>query len=398
MTTLTHPSSLEAAAAVAPIDGPVLFPGDDGWDGARQAWNLAVEQRPAAVVFPRSTGDVVAAVRMAEDAGATIVTQGTGHGAATHGPLDGRILVRTTNLRDLHIAGGTCRVGAGALWGEVAVAAGRYGLSGLAGSSTDVGVVGYTLGGGIGWLSRRYGLASNVVRRIEMVTADGHVRLVDDRHDPDLFWALRGGGGGLGIVTALGFDLFPVASVYAGTLAWDAIHAPVVLAAFREWTATLPEEATSIVRFLDLPPIPEVPEPFRGTRMMTLGAAVIGGAEHGARLVDPMRRIAPLAGDTFAMMPAADLRHLHGDPEGPTPGLAHHTLLAGLPDAALDALVGVAGVDTPAPLISVEVRHLGGALATATGTAKRLAAIKARIDPGGRFAMRSTVVQDRASR
>lgn len=363
MTTNIATRSTRSVLDRAGIQGQTITIGESGWDAARQAWNLAVDQRPLAVVFPDSTADVIATVRAAQELGARIVTQGTGHGATAYTTLDDSILVRTIGLRDISISGRTCRVGSGALWGDVAAAAAKGGLAGLGGSSPDVGVVGYTLGGGIGWLSRRYGLASNAVTAIELVTADGRLRRIDTFEEPEAFWALRGGGGGLGIVTALEFDLFPIRTVIAGTLAWDAAHSARLLDAWASWTSGLDHSITSIIRFLSLPDVPGIPEPFAGKRVMTLGVTATPDYPHAQDRIEEMRGLAPTVLDTIAPVSPSTLCRLHGDPEGPTAGMSHHTLVARMDSTMVEALVDVAGPDSGSGLISMEVRHLGGALA-----------------------------------
>src|SRR5215467_7640256 len=194
---------LEALRAA--VTGDVFVPGEDGYDQARQAWNLAVDERPAVVVTAGSAADVVHAVRFARAQGMRIAPQGTGHGAEPLEPLEGAMLLRTSRMRSVQIdpAARTARAEAGALWQDVTVPAGEHGLAALAGSSPNVGVTGYTLGGGLGWLARRYGLAANSVTAAELVTPDGHLVHADADHQPDLFWAVRGGGGSVGVVTAL---------------------------------------------------------------------------------------------------------------------------------------------------------------------------------------------------
>ncbi len=204
-------------------DGLVVTPDDAGWDQARQAWNLVVDQRPAAVVVPETPADVVEVMAFAADAGVRVAPQTTGHNAAPLGDVGNTILVRTSALQGVTIdAARRCaRVGAGALWQDVMEPAGAQGLAALAGSSPDVGVVGYSLGGGMGWLSRRYGLATNSLLAVELVTPEPHLVRADADHETDLFWALRGGGGNFGVVCALEFELYPLREVYAGALAWD---------------------------------------------------------------------------------------------------------------------------------------------------------------------------------
>jgi FAD/FMN-containing dehydrogenase len=234
------------------IAGRVATPSDPDWDEARAAWNLAADQRPAAVAFVESAEDVAATVRFAVEHDLRLAGQGTGHGAAPLGPLEEAILVKTERMRGVEVdpEAQTARVEAGVLSLELGEAAGAHGLCSLPGSSPDVGVVGYTLGGGLSWLARRHGFACNRVRAIELVDAEGEPRTVDADNDPDLFWALRGGGGGYGIVAALHLDLLPIAEVYAGALLFPAeVGAPAVRA-YRDWAATAPDEVTSVVRFL----------------------------------------------------------------------------------------------------------------------------------------------------
>ncbi len=347
----------------AALAGQAFVPGEAGYDQARQAWNLAVDERPAVVVEASSAADVAQAVRYARAHGMRIAPQGTGHGAGPLGPLDGAMLLRTVRMRRVGIdpATRTARAEAGAVWQEVAVPAGQYGLAGLAGFSPSVGVTGYTLGGGLGWLARRYGLAANSVTAAELVTPGGEMVRADAGHEPDLFWAIRGGGG-IGVVTALEMRLYPVRELYAGDLFFPIERAAEVLHAWREWTVTVPDEVTSIGHLLRLPPLPQLPEPLRGRAFAIIEAACLGDAGAGAELIGPLRRLGPER-DTFAMMPASELGQLNMDPSQPVPNNADGALLADFPAAAVDALVAVAGPDTETPLASVEVRHLGGALA-----------------------------------
>jgi hypothetical protein len=347
----------------AAIAGQVFVPGQAGYDQARQAWNLAVDTRPAVVVEAGSAADVVQAVRYARAHGMRIAPQGTGHGAEPLEPLDGAMLLRTTRMRQVRIdpAARTARAEAGAVWRDVTVPAAEHGLAALAGSSPDVGVTGYTLGGGLGWLARRYGLAANSVTAAELVTPGGDLVRADADHEPDLFWAVRGGGG-VGVVTALEMRPYPVGELYAGDLFFPIQRAAEVLHAWREWTATVPDEVTSLAHLLRFPPLPELPEPLRGRAFAVVEAACLGDADAGAELTGPLRRLGPER-DTFAMIPAPALGQLNMDPPQPVPSQGDGAFLAGLPAAAVDALVAVAGPDAQTPPDSVEVRHLGGALA-----------------------------------
>ena len=360
-TAITHRTTETLRAA---IHGEVFVPGDLGYDQARQAWNLTADQRPSVVVLAESAADVVHAVRFARSQGMRIAPQGTGHGSEPLESLEGVMLLRTVRMRRVGIdpADRTARAEAGALWQDVTVPAGQHGLAALAGSSPNVGVTGYTLGGGLGWLARRYGLAANSVTAAELVTPDGHLVRADAGREPDLFWAVRGGGGSVGVVTALRMRLYPVRDLYAGALFFPIQRSAEVLHAWRAWTSTVPDEVTSLGRILRLPPLPEVPEPLRGRAFALVEAAYLGDAGTGAELTQPLRQLGPEL-DTFATIPAPALQQLHMDPDQPVPNQGDGAFLSDVPAAAIDAVVALAGPDADTPLLSVEIRHLGGALA-----------------------------------
>ena len=346
------------------ISGDVVGPADTAWDQARQAWNLAVDQRPALVAFPENADDVVAIVDYARENGLRVAPQGTGHNAGPLGSLENTVLLSTSRMRGVVIdpVARRARVAAGTLWLEVTAPASEHGLAPLAGSSPDVGVVGYSLGGGVSWLARKHGLSANSVLAIEIVTADGRLRRVDADHDPDLFWALRGGGGSFGVVTAMEIALYPVPELYAGALFWPWERAAEVMHAWREWTLTVPDEVTSAARILQLPPIPDVPEMLRGRALVTIDAAILGSRAFGAEIVQALRDLEPEI-DTFDMVEPVALSRLHNDPENPVPVLTEHRLLNDAPAEAIDAFLAAAGPDSGSPLLIAELRHLGGALA-----------------------------------
>jgi FAD/FMN-containing dehydrogenase len=364
---MTTPNSLSyhvTQALRASIIGDVFVPGEHGYDHARQAWNLFADQQPAAVVFAESAADVARAVKFAAAQGMRIAPQGTGHGSPSLEPLEDAILLKTARMRRVEIdpATRTARAEAGAQWQDVTVPAGEHGLAALAGTSPDVGVTGYTLGGGLGWLARRYGLAANSVTAAEIVTPDGHLVRADTGHEPDLFWAVRGGGGSVGVVTALEMTLYPVRQLYAGALFFPIQRSAQVLHAWQAWTGTMPDEVTSLGRILRLPSLPEVPELLRGRAFALVEAAYLGDAHTGAALIQPLRQLGPEL-DTFATIPAAALAQLHMDPAQPVPFQGDGALLADAPADAIDALVALTGPDADTSLASIEIRHLGGALA-----------------------------------
>jgi hypothetical protein len=360
------------------LNAQVLGPTDPDWDTARQAWNLTADLQPAAVAFAEDASDVAAVVNFARDRGLRVAAQGTGHAATTLGALDGVVLLKTARMRGVTVDPGArrARVEAGALGGDLGPAAGEHGLSALSGSSPDVGVVGFALGGGMGWLSRRYGLTCNTITGAELVTADGDQVRADGDQNADLFWALRGGGGDFGIVTALELELFPIAEVYAGSLTWPAEHCQEILPAYLEWLRTVPDELTTGIRFLTLPPIPEVPEPLRGVPVLDVTGAYLGDQAEGAALLDPLRSLATPLIDSWAQIPAAGLSRINGDPEQPTPSLTHHAVVGDLPAEAADTLIEVGGPDSGSPLLMVGTRHLGGALAGPPPGAGALGAVE----------------------
>jgi hypothetical protein len=314
----------------------------------------------------------------AREFGLRVAPQGTGHNAQPLGSLEDTILLKTERMRGVSIdpARRTARVEAGAVWLEVVEAAAQHGLAALAGSSPDVGVVGYTLGGGLSFLARKYGLAANHVSAIELVTADGRLLRADREHEPDLFWALRGGGS-FGIVTAIELEVFPITHAYAGILWYPIDRGAEVLHAWRELTQSdLPDELTTVGRFLNLPPIPEIPEPVRGQSFAIIEAYHLGDPAHADELLAPLRRLGPID-DTIAMVEMPALSHIHMDPEEPVPAVGDGLMVDQLPPDALDRFVAVAGANAQFPLVSIELRHLGGELRRARPRHGALAQIDA---------------------
>jgi hypothetical protein len=346
------------------IGGDVLGPGDGGWDAARQAFNLAVEQRPALIAEPCSREEVATVLRFAAENGLRVAPQRTGHNAGPLGSLERSVLLKTNRLDRVHVdAASRCaRVGAGARWEDVVPLASEQGLAALHGSTPDVSVAGYTLGGGMGWYARKHGLAANSVTAIEVVTADGEIRTASHDSEPELFWALRGGGGNFGVVTALEFGLFPIAEVYAGHLFFPFERAEEVLQAWLAWTAKVPDEVTSVGRLLQVPPMEEIPEIVRGKSFALIEAVFIGGEAEGAELLEPLRRLGPEM-DTFAMVPPVGIAELHMDPRDPMPAASEHNLLGELSERAIEELVLAIGPGSGSTLASVELRHTGGAMA-----------------------------------
>ncbi|WP_040782525.1 FAD-binding oxidoreductase [Nocardia pneumoniae] len=334
----------------AALPGRVLLPGDEGFENAARPWTLTVVQPVAAVVHAADAYDVAAVVQYARGAGVPVVTQPTGHGAA--GGVEDAILLRTGQLDSVEIdpARRVARVGAGASWGRVQAAAGAHGLTGLAGSNPAVGVTGYTLGGGMSWFSRKYGWASDAVRAFEIVDAEGTRRRVTAEADPDLFWALRGGGGDFAVVTALEFDLFPAPELFGGRVLWPATRIHEVFEAFQEITATAPDELSVWFQRLQIPDAPP---------MVGLDAVYLGDPDRGRALLARFDAIGDVIIDKRGVFGAANIGAITAEPTDPSPSLSRAEQLADLGDAVLKTLI-----DEPvAPLVNLQIRHLGGALA-----------------------------------
>jgi FAD/FMN-containing dehydrogenase len=343
------------------IKGDVVLPDEEAFAGARLAWNLSVDQRPVAVVSPESADDMVEIIRFAGENGLRVAFNGGGHNA---GPItwdDHALLVKTSRMRNVEIDPATCRarVGAGALADDLSAAAGEHGLAYLAGTSPDVGVVGYMLGGGISWLVRKHGLATNSVTALDVVTADGRLVHTDAENEPDLFWAIRGGGGNFAAVVALECRLIELPEIYAGCFFWPIERATEILNAWRAWIDTVPEECSSLGRLLKLPDLPFIPDHLKARDFVMVEPAFIGSEADGAALVQPFRDLEPEF-DTVGMLPTSQLSTVNMDPAEPVPYYGEGIHLNGFDSGCIDKLVEVI-VDTP--LMHAEVRHLGGAAA-----------------------------------
>ena len=347
------------------IDGRVATPDDADWNEVRQAWNLTADPHPEAVAFVESADDVASVTGFARERGLKLLAQSTGHGASAVGSFEGTILIKTERLRAVEVdpAARLARVEAGALAMDLTTAAQEHGLCFLPGSSPNVGVAGFVLGGGLSWFGRSQGWACNKVRAIEVVSADGQSHTVDADNEPDLFWALRGGGGAYATVTALHLELLEISEAYAGALLFPAELGPAAVRAYRDWAAEAPEELTTVVRFLRPPPLPDVPEVLRDRALLGIDGAFMGSEADGKRLIAPLRELGEPLMDTFAQIPVEGLSRIHMDPEPPVPGLGDGALIRELPDDAIEAFCDVVGPESGSPMVSAELRHLGGALA-----------------------------------
>ncbi|MEU7893432.1 FAD-dependent oxidoreductase [Nonomuraea sp. NPDC049152] len=332
------------------VRGQVLLPGDDGFDAAAKPWNVAVPQPVAAVVEAEDADDVASLIRYAARVGLTVTAQPSGHGAS--GDTDGVILLRTGRLDSVDVRPGerVAKVGAGVKWGQVQSAAGAHGLTGLAGSTPAATVVGYTLGGGVSWFSRMYGWAADSVLAFDVVDAEGRQVTVTAGSDPDLFWALRGGGGDFALVTGIEFDLYPAPAIYGGRVMWQGDRTPEVFEAFRELTANAPRELSVWINRFQFP---------GGPPMVALDLTYLGEASEGAALLTRLDKIDGAISDSRGVVAAADLGGIAAEPVDPSPARSSAELLTGLDDLAVEIL----STERIDPLMNVQIRHLGGALA-----------------------------------
>jgi FAD/FMN-containing dehydrogenase len=346
------------------LPGKVLIPSSPEFDQARAAWNAAVDQYPAAIIFPETAQDVMTAVSLANVMHLPVAVQATGHGVIC--AADGAVLTNTSRLQGLKVDSekGTAWVGGGVKWGRVLAEAQKYGLAPLLGSSPDVGAVGYTLGGGMGWLCRKFGLSIDSLLRVEIVTPDGVLRQASLDENPDLFWALRGGGGGFGVVTGMQIRLHPVSQVYAGNLLYPAGMAKEVFTRFGQWIENAPDELTTSISLMNFPPIPDVPEILRGQTFVIVRGCYVGEMEEGERLMAFWRDWHPPLIDQFQALPFTRAAEISQDPLDPTPFCMTSGWLRELSSELIDALIRYTlPQGGPPAIVFSEVRLSGGAVA-----------------------------------
>ena len=347
----------------ARVSGRLTTRTDPGYDAARTPWIVNVDQRPDAVLEVAHVADVVEAVRWAADHDMAVSTQPTGH--APRRTLDDTLLLRTRALGGIALdtTRRTVTVGAGVKWGELCEELDGTGLMALAGSNPDPTVVGLALGGGVSWFTRKHGFTANSVVSLDLVDPCGELVHVTRASDPDLFWAVRGGGGDFGVVVRAELALFEAPEMYGGQLLWPVEHAPAVLRAFRDLSLVAPRELTLWAHVLHFPPIPDVPEPLRGRSFVNVAATYLGSAQMAEILLWSLRDAAPVEMDLMRPITPSQLGDVAAEPTDPMPGMEHSALLTGLDDEAIDDLVAAVGDPATCPLMIVQIRGLGGAFA-----------------------------------
>jgi FAD/FMN-containing dehydrogenase len=347
------------------LRGSAILPGDEGYDKARQTWDVKTfDQHPAIVVLPANATDVQSAVIFARQHKLPVAVQGGGHGHPH--PADNALLINFANMTDVQIdaEAATARIEPGVLFKMLVEAAHAHGLAPLNGFAASVGVVGYMLGGGLGWLARQYGSGAGSIRSVELVTADGSLLHVNASSHPDLFWGVRGGGGNFGIVTSLECALYPVNEIFAGQVVYPVEQGKDVLNAYLKWTQTLPDELTSALRITHFPPSPDLPPALRGKSVIVVMASYNGEATKGEALFSPMRKLGTVLLDTFAVIPYSQVATIANDPDDAPPFFLYNERRAfqNLAPKDIDTLLNIAG-NRASGIFQTEIRQLGGVLA-----------------------------------
>ena len=343
----------------------LIDPTHAGYETGRKIWNGAIDRRPHAIAKVEGPAEVAAVIREARAAGRGVTVRCGGHSAPGHCVMDGATVIDLSLLRTVEVDAkrAVARASGGCLWQHLDAATAEHGLATTGGLISHTGVGGLTLGGGIGWLMRKHGLAIDNLIAAEVVLADGNQVRASETENADLFWALRGGGGNFGVVTSFEFRLHPVKTVVAGMTLYPATRANAILRFWRELTQSAPDELTTMFAFLTAPPAPFIPPHLQGTPMVAILACYAGDPAAGAEAVRPLRSYGPPAVDLIGEMPYVALQSML-DPGAPH-GLHYYmksAQLDELTDAAIDD-IALGAKEMTSPLSAVHLHHLGGAVA-----------------------------------
>ncbi len=346
--------------------GQLLLPTSPGYDAARRIWNGAIDRRPACIACCTGVADVIAAVRFARERDLLVAVRSGGHGVGGHALCDGGLVIDLSPMKGIRVdpASRTARAEAGVLWGELDRETQHHWLATVGGIVTHTGIAGLTLGGGIGWLMRKHGATVDNLLSADVVTAQGDFITASEEENPDLFWAIRGGGGNFGIVTSFEYRLHPVGPIVLAGPVFHALQdAPEVLRFYREFIAAAPDELTTIFELSVAPPAPFLPETVHGKQVVMVGACYAGSPDEGAEVVRPLKQFGRPIVDLLGPKPYTALQSMF-DPMVPH-GWHRYWKSVELPpltDTAIDTLVEHAPA-VSSPKSYCIVFHLGGALA-----------------------------------
>jgi FAD/FMN-containing dehydrogenase len=347
----------------ARVSGAVIAPGDDGYDEARHVYNAMIDRRPAVIVRCGNAADVRAAVDFARENGLALAVRGGGHSVPGFGTVDGGVVADLTGMRAVTVdpAKRTARAEGGATWGDFNEATAAFGLATTGGIISTTGVAGLTLGGGIGYLARGFGLSCDNLISAEIVTADGKMVTASEDEHADLFWAIRGGGGNFGVATALEFRLHPVKEIYGGPMFFAMKDAEVVLRYYREFIAEAPEQFGGFPAFQIAPPLPFIPVERHGETFLAFIACWAGPVDEGEQILKPLHDVAEVVAEHVGPMPYPALNSAF-DALVPA-GLQHYwkaNFVRELTDDAIAAHL-VHGPKVPAVNSTVHIYPINGA-------------------------------------
>jgi FAD/FMN-containing dehydrogenase len=345
------------------VRGDVIAPGDEGYEEARKVYNAMIDRRPAVVVRPVNAGDVIAAVNFARENGIDLAIRGGGHGVPGFGTCDDGVVVDLSRMKGVRVdpAKRTAQAEGGATWGDFNAATHAFGLATTGGIISTTGVSGLTLGGGIGYLARGLGLSCDNLISADVVTADGRFLVANENVNPDLFWALRGGGGNFGVVTSLEFKLEPIKDIYGGPMLFELEDAGDVIRFYREFIADAPEEFGGFPAWQIAPPLPFIPEDRHGETFLAFVACWAGPLDEGEAILKPLHDVAPVVAEHVGPMPYPALNAAF-DPLVP-PGLQHYwkaNFVKELSDDAIEAHLAH-GPKVPVVNSTVHIYPINGA-------------------------------------
>jgi hypothetical protein len=347
------------------IKGRIILPEDSEYDSAKATWDAATNHKPAVIVEAANAKDVIETIKFAGEEGQKVTVISTGHGPSR--AADGGIMLKLSRMDAVRIDkdARTAYVEAGAKWARVLEEAAEYGLAPLMGSSSDVGAVGYTLGGGLGWLARKYGMSLDNVNYFDIVTSDAELRRAARDTCDDLFWALSGAGGAFGVVTSMEIRLMPESIVYAGNLVYGQEDAGMLLEKYIEWTESLPDEMSSALVLANFPDFPIVPEPLRGKSVAMVRGCFAGNAEDGERIVNDLREWKKPVIDMWSKIPFSMADTISNDPKDPIPVTITNVTIDDLSDKAKAALLKMTFRERGySPILFTEIYHMGGKIAS----------------------------------